>query len=102
MLAFDRGFARSSAGTGWFESFQWHGDVFDLPAGVVPLAHSELTELQAFRFGPSTYGLLLHLEATAAQVAAMAVTFAGELEESKIDEVPLSSACAALSSCWNR
>jgi GMP synthase (glutamine-hydrolysing) len=67
-----------------FEPFHWHGDVFDLPAGAVPLARSELTELQAFRYGPS-YGLLFHLEATAAQVAAMTATFASELEESKID-----------------
>jgi GMP synthase (glutamine-hydrolysing) len=68
-----------------FEPFHWHGDVFGLPAGAVPLARSELTELQAFRFGPSTYGLLFHLEVTAAQVAAMTATFASELEESKID-----------------
>lgn len=68
-----------------FEPFHWHGEVFDLPAGAVPLARSELTELQAFRFGPSAYGLLFHLEATVAQVAAMTGAFASELEESKVD-----------------
>ena len=68
-----------------FEPFHWHGDVFDLPTGAVSLARSELTELQAFRFGSSAYGLLFHLEATAAQIAAMTATFANELEKSKID-----------------
>lgn len=68
-----------------FEPFHWHGDVFDLPAGAVPLARSELTELQAFRFGRNAYGLLFHLEATPPQVAAMTNAFAGELAESKTD-----------------
>ena len=32
--------------------FQWHGDTFDLPAGAVHLARSELCPNQAFRYGP--------------------------------------------------
>ncbi len=42
----------------------WHGDVFDLPPGAVPLASSEQTELQAFRHGNS-WGALFHPEADA-------------------------------------
>jgi len=45
-----------------FEVFEWHGEVFELPAGAVPLASSELCPLQAFRFGLKAYGLLFHLE----------------------------------------
>ncbi|MEK6526348.1 MAG: type 1 glutamine amidotransferase [Nitrospirota bacterium] len=45
-----------------FEVFEWHGEVFELPAGAVPLASSELCPLQAFRYGSKAYGLLFHLE----------------------------------------
>ncbi|GKS56890.1 GMP synthase [Nitrospira sp.] len=45
-----------------FSVFQWHGEVFDLPVGAVPLAGSNVAPLQAFRFGPFAYGLLFHLE----------------------------------------
>jgi GMP synthase (glutamine-hydrolysing) len=43
----------------------WHGDVFDLPDGAVPLASSAQTEVQAFRRG-SAWGMLFHPEADAA------------------------------------
>jgi len=42
--------------------FEWHGEVFDLPADCVALAGSEIAPLQAFRFGSRAYGLLFHLE----------------------------------------
>jgi GMP synthase (glutamine-hydrolysing) len=62
-----------------FTALVWHGDVFDLPAGAVHLASSELTERQAFRYGAAAYGLLFHLEVTAAQVEAMTAAFADEI-----------------------
>jgi len=41
----------------------WHGDVFEVPQGAVALAGSALTDCQAFRWGPSAWGLLFHVEA---------------------------------------
>ena len=48
--------------------FHWHGDTFDLPRGAVQLARSSQCENQAFRFGPSAYGLQFHLEMTAEMI----------------------------------
>jgi GMP synthase (glutamine-hydrolysing) len=45
----------------------WHGDVFDLPDGAVPLASSEQTEHQAFRHG-NAWGVLFHPEIDAALI----------------------------------
>ena len=42
--------------------FQWHEDVFDLPAGATPLASSERCAQQAFRHGTNVYGFQIHLE----------------------------------------
>jgi GMP synthase (glutamine-hydrolysing) len=51
------------------EVLHWHGDVLELPAGAVPLARSELTEVQAFRHG-NAWGALFHAEADYALVEA--------------------------------
>lgn len=40
----------------------WHNDTFDLPAGAVHLATSELYSMQAFRYGQGAYGLQFHVE----------------------------------------
>ncbi|MEW6543891.1 MAG: type 1 glutamine amidotransferase [Nitrospirota bacterium] len=50
--------------------FEWHGEIFDLPAGAVPLATSDLC-LQAFRYGERAYGLLFHLEMERAGIEAL-------------------------------
>lgn len=44
--------------------FQWHGDTFDLPAGAVHLARSQHCAHQAFRYGPTAWGLQFHIEMT--------------------------------------
>lgn len=44
--------------------FQWHGDTFDLPEGAVLLARGNGCPHQAFRYGPTAYGLQFHIEVT--------------------------------------
>jgi GMP synthase (glutamine-hydrolysing) len=68
-----------------FAAFHWHGDIFGLPQGAVPLASSELTKLQAFRYGNSAYGLLFHMEVTSGQIQNMVREFADEIQEEKLD-----------------
>lgn len=61
-----------------FKALHWHGDVFDLPAGARPLAHSAMTACQAYSAGRA-WGLLFHLEAGAREVERMATAFADEV-----------------------
>ena len=68
-----------------FTAFHWHGDVFALPAGAVPLAASELTAHQAFAYGPAAWGILFHLEVTEAIIAGMVASFADELRDAGVD-----------------
>lgn len=68
-----------------FVACHWHGDVFDLPGGAVPLASSELTEVQAFRHGDKAWGLLFHGEMTLQTVAALVNENAQGLKRVGID-----------------
>ncbi len=51
-------------GKGLAQVFQWHGDTFDLPAGAVRLASSDLYPNQAFRYSDRVYALQFHIEVT--------------------------------------
>jgi len=68
-----------------FVACHWHSDIFDLPAGAVPLASSELTELQGFRYGENAWGLLFHAEMTQQIVAALVSEFGEGLKRVGID-----------------
>jgi GMP synthase (glutamine-hydrolysing) len=48
---------------------QWHGETFDLPAGAIHLASSELCRNQVFRYGSQVYGLQFHIETTPEMIA---------------------------------
>jgi GMP synthase (glutamine-hydrolysing) len=48
--------------------FQMHGDTFDVPAGAVHLASSQVCHGQAFRYGNKAYGLQFHLEVDHAMI----------------------------------
>lgn len=67
------------------EVFQWHGEGFDLPAGAVSLAASDLFPYQAFRFGARAYGLLFHLEMERAGIEALCRECPGDLRRAKTD-----------------
>jgi GMP synthase (glutamine-hydrolysing) len=51
-----------------FAALQWHGDTYELPAGAVRLAESDLYEQQAFVIGRA-YALQFHLEVDSALAA---------------------------------
>ena len=70
-----------SSVTSKFWPFHWHGDVFSLPARAVRLASSQQTVNQAFRYGRHAYGILFHLEVSAAQISQMLIDFADELQQ---------------------
>jgi GMP synthase-like glutamine amidotransferase len=53
---------------GYQEVFQWHEDIFDIPAGALRLATHSNAENQAFRYGRCAYGLQYHIELTPAML----------------------------------
>lgn len=65
-----------------FRTLQWHGDTYELPAGAVQLARSELYEQQAFVVG-NAYALQFHLEVTPTLAAEwmQIPAYVSELEE---------------------
>jgi GMP synthase (glutamine-hydrolysing) len=78
-----------------FTPLHWHGDAFELPRGAVALARSALTPCQAFRHGDLAWGLLFHLEPTAAQIASMLDEFGDEVRAAGLDTAALAAAAPA-------
>ncbi len=68
-----------------FMGYHWHGDTFDLPSAAIPLAASDLTPYQAFRYDDAVYGLLFHLEVTPSIIQDMVTTFAEEWRAAGVD-----------------
>jgi GMP synthase (glutamine-hydrolysing) len=68
-----------------FVPFHWHGDLFEVPPGAVPLARSAITPVQAFRHGDRAHGLQFHLETNDALVRTMLASFPEELADEGID-----------------
>lgn len=68
-----------------FVGAHWHSDVFDLPRGAVALASSELTPVQAYRYGDKTYATLFHAEMTGEIMTALVEEFGAGLKKAGID-----------------
>lgn len=47
-----------------FSAFHWHGDTFDVPAGSLLLASSDMFPNQVIKPAPAAYGIQFHLEVT--------------------------------------
>jgi GMP synthase (glutamine-hydrolysing) len=65
--------------------FQWHGDTFDLPAGAVHLASSNLFPHQAFRLNNNVYALQFHLEVTRDMVINWVDEYREEVKSEGVD-----------------
>jgi GMP synthase (glutamine-hydrolysing) len=62
-----------------FPALLWHGDHFPLPKGAVHLLSTDKCGCAAFRHGKKAYGLVPHLEMTAAMVDEMVAGLRKEL-----------------------
>jgi GMP synthase-like glutamine amidotransferase len=71
------------------EVFQWHGEVFNLPAGAVSLAASDVTPVQAFRYKTSAYGVLFHLEMDRPGMEALCRECGSDLTRARTDAATL-------------
>lgn len=74
--------------------FHWHGDVFDLPAGALSLASTDLAPHQGFSRGRAL-ALQFHPEVTARGLEQWYVANAGELREQGLTPAELRRSAAA-------
>jgi len=75
--------------------FHWHGEVFDLPAGALSLASTDVTPHQGFAWGKATLALQFHPEVNARGLEQWWVAYAGELRELKLEPGEMRRAAAA-------
>jgi GMP synthase-like glutamine amidotransferase len=66
-----------------FRAFHWHGDTFDVPAGALMLASSDLFPNQVIKVGPLAYGIQFHLEVTEKMIRDWITVNHGELASLK-------------------
>jgi GMP synthase (glutamine-hydrolysing) len=57
----------------------WHGDTFDIPAGAMRLASTEVCPHQAFSYGPHALALQFHLEVEAPSLERWFIGHAAEI-----------------------
>ena len=62
-----------------FTPLHWHGDVYDLPKGAAPIGSSDMTPVQGFTYGETTFAPLFHLEMTEQQITDMATLFPDDI-----------------------
>ena len=68
-----------------FPALMWHGDYFALPKGAVHLLSTDKCACAAFRHGKKAYGLVPHLEMTAAMVDEMVAGSRKELTAAGVE-----------------
>jgi GMP synthase (glutamine-hydrolysing) len=68
-----------------FPALMWHGDHFALPKGAVHLLSTDKCVCAAFRHGKKSYGLVPHLEMTAAMVDEMVASSRKKLESAGVE-----------------
>lgn len=66
-----------------FDTFHWHGDTFDLPAGAEVLARTARYP-QAFRLAPRAYGVQFHPEVVPQQLVPWIRAYRLELERERL------------------
>lgn len=74
----------------------WHGDTFDLPAGMEPILSSAVTANQAFVFDDRVVGLQFHLEWDAETLAALLRECPGDLARSGAHVATAAAMAAAI------
>lgn len=74
-----------------FTPLHWHGDVYDLPDGATSIGSSEMTPVQGFIYGETTYALLFHLEMTEQQITEMATLFPEDVRRGGLEPEKLLS-----------
>ena len=68
-----------------FQALMWHGDHFSLPSGATHLLGTQKCGCAGFRLGKKAYGLVPHLEMTAAMVDKMVAESRGELAAANVE-----------------
>lgn len=68
-----------------FPALMWHGDHFPLPKGAVHLLGTQKCACAGFRVGKKAYGLVPHLEMTAAMIDEMVSVSRKELAAAKVE-----------------
>lgn len=68
--------------------FHWHGETFDLPAGAVLLAQTELVPHQAFWLGRRTLAMQFHIEATVESVGALVEHASDDITGGRFQQAP--------------
>jgi len=68
-----------------FPALMWHGDHFPLPQGAIHLLGTQKCACAGFRFGKKAYGLVPHLEMTAAMIDEMVSASRKELAVAQVE-----------------
>jgi len=68
-----------------FHALMWHGDHFPLPKGAVHLLGTQKCACAGFRMGKKAYGLVPHLEMTAAMIDEMVSASRKELAAAQVE-----------------